>query len=112
MKSKNSKKTKKTNFLASKAWQLLRQACLFRDNHTCFICGAKDGLVVHHLHYRRGHRELQDQILNCVTLCKHCHWGVHKSNLNILLGQKLLEKRPLQYQFVMSNFGQEKNTSD
>ncbi|GAB4269794.1 MAG: ATP-dependent helicase MrfA [Candidatus Promineifilaceae bacterium] len=64
-------------------WQKQRQQALSRDNHTCQVCGAKEGLL--HVHHIRPFREFgyipgknnnyqqANQLENLITLCPRCH---------------------------------------
>ncbi|RMD54046.1 MAG: DUF1998 domain-containing protein, partial [Candidatus Thermofonsia bacterium] len=64
-------------------WQKQRQQALSRDNHTCQMCGAKDGML--HVHHIRPFREFgyipgknnnyqqANQLENLITLCPRCH---------------------------------------
>ncbi len=52
-------------------WQAQRRAALERDNHTCVLCGDKDGPQVHHITpYRYSQSHATE---NLVTLCRSCH---------------------------------------
>ena len=92
MKAKKAKKAK--SFLKSREWAELRQKALERDGHRCFLCGCDDSnasLVVHHILYRRFHKELQDKLENLATLCPRCHFLVHKGSLGLAIVFKLQE---------------------
>ncbi len=61
-------------------WIKRRNEILTRDKNTCQSCGAQDKyLHVHHLNYWDGFLpwEYPDDML--VTLCKDCHWNMHKN---------------------------------
>lgn len=63
-----------------------REHALFRDKYTCQACKAKNiRLEVHHIIYRSqgGTNDLD----NLITLCEHCHDGVHKKRI-------VLSKKP------------------
>ncbi len=47
-----------------------------RDGRKCYICGATENLNVHHLKNFKDVRE--HKIDNLLTLCKDCHWNVHR----------------------------------
>lgn len=40
----------------------------------CELCGSKDKLQVHHLHYRTLYKE---QYTDLQVLCDNCHWHEH-----------------------------------
>ena len=84
---------RKTGFLASKIWKKLRQETLERDGRKCVICEAKDKLCVHHILYRRNHSEFQAEPNNLITVCKRCHWAIHKLDGNLALVKAMAEKR-------------------
>lgn len=62
------------SYFASKAWKILRQKVLRRDNHKCQSCGRKDSLEVHHITYENFTNESLDEL---VTLCRYCHQDHH-----------------------------------
>ena len=59
-----------------------REYVLYRDGHTCRVCGGKSKgkvLEVHHI-IRRSDGGT-DRPENLITLCSHCHDGVHKETV-------------------------------
>ena len=56
-------------------WPQARAAALARDGHRCRICGAREGLHVHHLRPVRLFPRVEDahRLDNLVTLCARCH---------------------------------------
>lgn len=52
-----------------------RRAVLQRDKHTCQMpgCGAKKGLVVHHIKLYSKFRSIRTDPSNGITLCRKCH---------------------------------------
>ena len=46
-----------------------------RDRFLCSICGERRRLDVHHIDYTKEHTT----VLNCISLCRDCHYGVHRS---------------------------------
>lgn len=50
-----------------------------RDNGKCFICGANDKVVAHHLYSKNKFPSLESEIDNGVTLCTNHHQDFHKS---------------------------------
>jgi group II intron reverse transcriptase/maturase len=58
----------------------VRLLALQRDNYTCQHCqNTNPGLQVHHLIPKQ--QKGQDQLDNLITLCKHCHRQIHKSEM-------------------------------
>lgn len=56
-------------------WPGTRRQVLKRDGWRCTSCGSPFSL---HVHHRNGNRN-DDRMENLVTLCSHCHTGVHAS---------------------------------
>jgi hypothetical protein len=64
------------DYLQSAYWKAVRNKVMIRDRSTCTICGSKEQVIVHHLHYKTVRNELGD--LSCVTtLCADCHADKH-----------------------------------
>lgn len=106
MKKKKAKPKKKPGyrgFLSSYSWKSARVQALNRDGCECRLCGSKDKLCVHHILYRRFYRDFWTSPLNLITLCKTCHFKVHKGVGNFLLLEYLKNSRPEQYDFVKNN---------
>lgn len=47
-----------------------------RDGNRCSICDKKVRLDVHHIDYIKEHT----YPLNCISLCRNCHKGIHRSS--------------------------------
>lgn len=61
-------------YLATPEWKQVRWFALNRDGFSCVLCGATEGLCVHHRRYdRRGFEHGED----VVTLCERCHRSHH-----------------------------------
>ncbi len=54
----------------------LKEEVKKRDGQKCYICGSIENLHVHHLKNFKDVRE--HKIDNLLTLCKDCHWNVHR----------------------------------
>lgn len=60
-------------FLKSAEWDRQRRRVLFRDDHTCQICGASDANHVDHIipvWYTKKEQVTDDELQ---TLCESCH---------------------------------------
>lgn len=79
--SNNRKKYYRTQ-LQKKEWKTLRKTVILRDNQRCANCGSKTNLQVHHLVYKKGLKAWEYDICDLVTLCKECHYNIHKNNNN------------------------------
>ena len=53
--------------------EVVRPAVLKRDNFTCQRCGEKKGEL--HVHHKK---EGLNIFSNLITLCKSCHFGLHR----------------------------------
>lgn len=62
-------------YLKSGHWKELRKRRLKLDKYSCQLCATKDGLHVHHKHYRGG--LAQTKLEDLITLCKDCHAKHH-----------------------------------
>ena len=61
----------------------VREYVLYRDKHTCQCCKGKSGdkiLNVHHIESRKTGGNAPN---NLITLCKHCHDGYHKGEIQL-----------------------------
>lgn len=59
---------------------ILRKMVLGRDNWTCQKCGATiddDELHCHHILPVASEPMLQNDMSNCITVCKRCHKKIH-----------------------------------
>lgn len=70
-------------YIMSDKWKReIRNAVLERDGHKCMICG-EDGtgeqnpLDIHHREYKNFGTGSQEEIDDCITLCRHCHNKIH-----------------------------------
>ncbi len=66
-------------------WKNVREYVLWRDGHSCRSCGGKSKdfvLEVHHLESRKTGGNSPD---NLVTLCKACHEGYHRGDIQLKL---------------------------
>ena len=68
-------------YMRSREWEDKRQERLEIDNRKCVMCDrpaskCKDGLQVHHVHYKDlGHEDVYNSL---VCLCPRCHESIHK----------------------------------
>ena len=63
-----------SEYLKTEYWQIRRARALKAGAYKCRMCGAVDGLEVHHNTYERlGHERDADLIV----LCRHCHQLFH-----------------------------------
>lgn len=63
-------------YLASATWQRRRDEFLRRFGKSCFACGSRENLAVHHVAYDRANGEEYDSDLR--TLCRRHHDQAHK----------------------------------
>ena len=58
-----------------------RRQVLDRDDYTCQLCGSRQPLHIHHIHYRSqgGTHELA----NLLTLCHCCHRHIHDRGMRV-----------------------------
>ncbi|MDA0710571.1 MAG: hypothetical protein O3B73_10235 [bacterium] len=61
-------------YVRSKAWRSRREQFLADCNHQCVLCGGKENLHVHHLHYQSVGRETAKDVTVC---CRRCHFIEH-----------------------------------
>ena len=66
-------KKKKRETVTDRTYYKVWTAC----DGTCQICGAKQGLQLHHIRYRSERKDLINNYLNCIMLCVKCHTMVH-----------------------------------
>lgn len=67
---------------ASKEMQVWRKAVFERDDFICQKCGIRGGFL--HAHHIKGfakYPELRFELDNGLTLCKECHYEVHRKTL-------------------------------
>jgi 5-methylcytosine-specific restriction endonuclease McrA len=58
------------------SYERLRQLVLRRDGWRCQSCGTMSNLEVHHKRFRSHSGD--DSGENLITLCTHCHVGIHR----------------------------------
>ena len=90
------KKHKKSSFLSSYEWKDIRSKALSRDNHKCYLCECKDNLVVHHILYRRYYKDYVLDLDNLITVCRKCHYKIHRQNDTMYLIAKMMIDRHTQ----------------
>ena len=82
--------------LLNPKWQKKRLEILQRDNFSCVVCGngidTDTQVHVHHLSYRKGCMPWEYDNSNFVTLCEHCHSGVHNGDL-VLPFPKIVQRK-------------------
>jgi len=66
-------------YLRSWWWRgLVRPLRLWLDGGRCITCHSRKRLQVHHASYlHRGDWRFWLEVADCITLCNHCHAGVH-----------------------------------
>lgn len=76
----------------SPEYRAFRKAVLERDNWTCQSCRARGGkLHVHHLKAWGPYPKLRYEVSNGITLCRKCHYGVHRSQPRpVTVGPRIL----------------------
>ncbi|HHW11260.1 MAG TPA: HNH endonuclease [Firmicutes bacterium] len=109
----------------SKDYYNLREAVLYRDNHSCRICDEKSvRLEVHHIQPRESGGT--DRAENLITLCQPCHEAVHhgttvifndpdfegklpdlKAPAHVMQGKNYLRRRLAEVARVSSIYGYE-----
>ena len=61
------------HLLNRKAWKLVREKALLRDEYKCQSCQSDQLLHVHHVEPRAVRKDKTYEIANLVTLCAACH---------------------------------------
>ena len=89
-------------FLATKEWKQLRSQHLAKEC-CCVLCGSSEKLSVHHILYRRFYSKHKLAAWNLATLCKSCHYTVHKSSWGLKLAEWLRKHRPRDWKKIMAN---------
>jgi hypothetical protein len=73
------------DYLNSPFWYVIRYTVLYRDSHTCRLCG-ENAEVVHHHDYSRG--TLYGMNLDAlVSLCHSCHEQIEFDNGDKIISQ-------------------------
>lgn len=90
------------NFLATKEWKQLRSRHLAKEPR-CVLCGGGEQLAVHHVLYRRFYSKHRLDAWNLATLCKSCHWKVHKSSWGLKLAEWLRRHRPGDWKKILAS---------
>lgn len=74
-------------------WKAQRGAALHRADRSCELCGARDGLDVHHLIKRRyfDHEERSHALENLIVLCRACHANEENASVRSTLRGALCE---------------------
>ena len=72
------KKRRKSKSSSRRA-QWARFSKEFREKSgKCAMCGAVEGVCVHHILQKRTHPAFWFETRNLICLCRSCHWKVHK----------------------------------
>jgi len=74
-------------------WKEKRRLILIRDKHVCQLCGYKNFPRVHHKRYIKGLMAWEYKDNDLITVCKLCHYKIHKSDLK----DKEIEKTKIKY---------------
>lgn len=73
-------------YIRSKAFKEVKKAVEERDGHKCMTCGRTraDGvqLCCHHRSYEHLFQGGDEEVGDCITLCKICHKGIHSMRSN------------------------------
>lgn len=77
-------------YLKSAYWNEIKEQVLERDKHRCRLCDSSDNLQVHHRTYDNLHNEDLEEL---ITLCKKCHYIVHKTNPQLQYSMYLDSKK-------------------
>ena len=93
-KEKRNKERKK--FYNSRAWKIVREKALARDNYLCQRCLKDSKLskadVVHHIKPIETHWKLRLVLDNLESLCHDCHNSNHNSKKNSKSNKKILTR--------------------
>jgi len=69
--------------LRGRSYRERRTLVLERDNYECQKCGVDLRLHIHHIKPIKDYPELVNDISNCITLCRKCHYDLHFSGKNL-----------------------------
>lgn len=96
---------KQLQYKRNHKFQPFRELAIIRDKRKCQICGTKYKLHVHHID-KRGiyHSHPNHEQNNLITLCVHCHSGVHWGKLECPKSIEL-ERRDDEWQKVTQQVG-------
>jgi hypothetical protein len=72
--------------MSQKPYREWRLSVFKRDNFTCQKCNNKKDICAHHIKGWTKYPEFRYDVDNGQTLCKNCHQGSHKFNLNLYKG--------------------------
>lgn len=93
--------------LSYKDYRNLCQKVYHRDNWKCRVCKKRKGLAAHHIIFRSHGGD--DADWNLLSLCQHCHDGIHKPHprtgaMVVLLpqveGELIDANKPIKFFFV------------
>jgi hypothetical protein len=97
------------DYLNSDYWRAVRSKVMVRDKSACTICGSRDRVSVHHLHYDSVRNELQD-LDSVTTLCSSCHAAEHELKTESRVGTIGSRDRILYLVSQWAKFGTHKVT--
>lgn len=72
----------KKEYYKTKAFKMLKEKCLERDSYKCVCCDRTENLVCHHRNYSHFGQGDDEELNDCVTLCKYCHRAIHSYKPN------------------------------
>ena len=72
------------DYIESDEWREKAELRKKIDGYRCVMCGAREGLQVHHRNYKK--LGCEDVMRDLVTLCPDCHTMVHDNKDEIILG--------------------------
>ena len=85
-KQRNEEYLKYQRYVRSKAFKEVKRAVEERDGHKCMTCDRKrsDGvqLCCHHRTYEHLFEGGENEISDCITLCRICHKMIHSARSN------------------------------
>lgn len=70
-------------FLRSDIWKITKKYFLsFKENQCCNICKSDKNLNIHHYSYVNIFKpSLRKRAIHLVTLCRDCHYAIHKLSI-------------------------------
>ena len=85
-KQRNEEYNRYKKYIRSKAFKAVKKAVEERDGYKCMTCGRTRGegaqLCCHHRTYEHLYEGGEQEIADCITLCKVCHSMVHSARSN------------------------------